>query len=93
MVPDLAAYLGQVAQEAGVILVAVRNAWALKQYREQEAVLVDLSDLTPQEVFRLYLEDKVGLEEAQTLRETYLPLYQQALLAVDSQQDPDSEVR
>lgn len=93
VVPDLAAYLGQVAQEAGIILVAVRNAWALKQYREQEAVLVDLSDLTPQEVFRLYLEDKVGLEEAQTLRETYLPLYQQALLAVDSQQDPDSEVR
>lgn len=58
--PLLSDKLTAAALAANVILIATRNERARQRYQEEEASLVELNELSPQEVFRLFVMEGKG---------------------------------
>lgn len=69
--PLLSERLAGVSREADVLLISVRNEQAIARYMKEESELVELTALTPQEVFRHYLSEaapEISEESAEKLK-------------------------
>ncbi|MFU0841184.1 MAG: Nuclease SbcCD subunit D [Burkholderia sp.] len=93
-VPDLSESLQKIGDEAGVIVTAVHNEKAVERYEMRREELVNLTQLTPSQVFHSYLkETKESGESAEAAFARLRPLFDEAEESVRNSRRAAEEAR
>lgn len=91
-VPDLAGELTAWGEAHGVIVTAVRNQQAARKYEEDELNAPSLDDLTPESVFKSFLEERFETREgADDAYRKLMPLLDEAVEEVRIETRPAIE--
>ena len=91
-VPDLACELTAWGEAHGVIVTAVRNQQAARKYEEDELNAPSLDDLTPESVFKSFLEERFETREgADDAYRKLMPLLDEAVEEVRIETRPAIE--
>ncbi len=88
--PRLTEILKEAAERARVLLLSIRNERAAQAYLREEQALLELADLTPAEVFRLYMTQE-GRETSPETLARYQALLSETHQAVLAGRRPDDE--